>query len=82
MSRIMSVDQSNANLIQRFMLWRARKSYGVVPGIFRLLLPSMQIGLPIGRLYDYLHLRKSSPLTRLQREMVATLVNGVIGGAP
>jgi hypothetical protein len=27
-------------------------------------------------------MRKSSPLSRLQREMLATVVNGLIGGAP
>ena len=31
---------------------------------------------------NYLHMRKSSPLSRLQREMRATVVNGLIGGAP
>jgi hypothetical protein len=32
--------------------------------------------------YDRLHLRKSSPLSRLQREMVAVVVNGHVNGAP
>jgi len=27
-------------------------------------------------------MRKSSPLSRLQREMLATVVNGLVGGAP
>lgn len=27
-------------------------------------------------------LRRSSPLTRLQREMTAVVVNGKVGGAP
>jgi len=27
-------------------------------------------------------MRKSSPLSRLQREMLATVANGLIGGAP
>lgn len=38
-------------------------------------------GLTVHVLYRYLHLRKSSPLSRLQREMLATVVNGKIGGA-
>ena len=32
--------------------------------------------------YNRLHLAKSSSMTRLQREMVATVVNGKVGGAP
>jgi hypothetical protein len=42
----------------------------------------LNIAFPGGWLYNYLHLRKSSPLTRLQREMLATVVNGLVGGAP
>lgn len=42
----------------------------------------LNVAVPAGRLYNYLHMRKSSPLTRLQREMLATVVNGLIGGAP
>lgn len=33
-------------------------------------------------LVKYLGMRKSAPLSRVQQEMVATVVNGVIGGAP
>jgi hypothetical protein len=36
----------------------------------------------LGKIYQYLHLRKTSPLSRLQREMMATVVNGLVGGAP
>jgi hypothetical protein len=82
MSRILSVTDENAGLLQRIMLWQSRRQYGVVPGVFRLLLPVLRIGLPVSKLYEYLHLRKNSPMTRLQREMIATLVNGVVGGAP
>jgi hypothetical protein len=38
--------------------------------------------MAVGRLYNHLHMRPSSPLTRVQREMLATVVNGAIGGAP
>jgi hypothetical protein len=37
---------------------------------------------PAGSIYRYLHLRRRSPLNRLQREMLATVVNGKVGGAP
>jgi hypothetical protein len=82
MSRIMAVDDQSAGGIRRFILWQSRRQYGVVPGIIRLVLPILRVGLPISRLYDYLHLRKNSPFTRLQREMLATVVNGAVGGAP
>ncbi len=42
----------------------------------------LNIAFPGGWLYNYLHMRKSSHLTRLQREMLATVVNGLVGGAP
>jgi hypothetical protein len=35
-----------------------------------------------GFVYNHLHLGKSSSLSRLQREMLATVVNGKVGGAP
>jgi hypothetical protein len=81
-SRIKTVDESNARGIRRLLLWQAKRRYGVVPGVIRILLPSLNVGIPVSRLYDFLHLRKKSPLTRLQREMLATVVNGAIGGAP
>lgn len=82
MSRITCVDESNASGIRRLLLWQAKRQYGYLPGIIKLLLPQLQIGLPMSRLYSYLHLRPKSPIGRLQREMLATVVNGTIGGAP
>lgn len=82
MSRILSVDEQSATGIRRLILWQARRQYGIVPGIFKLVLPILRVGIPMSRLYDYLHLRKNSPLSRVQREMLATVVNGAIGGAP
>ncbi len=46
------------------------------------LLPNLQLAAAISWLYQRLHLRRRSPLTRLQREMLATVVNGLVGGAP
>jgi hypothetical protein len=34
------------------------------------------------RLFQHLHMNRQSTLTVTQREMVATVVNGLIGGAP
>jgi hypothetical protein len=53
-----------------------------VPGITQIVLPDLRVAFATGMVYNRLQLRRSSPLTRLQREMLATVVNGKIGGAP
>jgi hypothetical protein len=50
--------------------------------VFQVLAVDLQVAPPVGALYRHLHLRKSSSLSRLQREMLATIVNGKVGGAP
>ena len=65
-----------------FFAWVKKQYGGVVPGVFQILAVDLRVARPAGALYNYLHLRKSSPLTRLQREMIATVVNGKVGGAP
>ena len=65
-----------------FFAWVKKQYGGVVPGVFQILAVDLRVARPAGALYNYLHLRKSSPFTRLQREMVATVVNGKVGGAP
>ncbi len=83
MARIRTVPAPQARGLRRLLMGRARRQYGgVVPGIYEILLPDLQIGMAMSWLYNRLHLRRSSPLSRLQREMLATVVNGSIGGAP
>lgn len=83
MARILTIDPERARGLRKVLLWRARRQYGgVVPGIFKVLGQDLNIGLPTNWIYNYLHMRKGSPLSRLQREMLATVVNGLIGGAP
>jgi len=65
-----------------FFRWIRHQYGGIVPGVFQVLAVDLRVARPAGALYNYLHLRKSSSLSRLQREMVATVVNGKIGGAP
>jgi len=65
-----------------FFRWVRRQYGGVVPGVFQVLAVDLNVARPAGALYQHLHLRKSSPLSRLQREMLATVVNGKVGGAP
>jgi uncharacterized peroxidase-related enzyme len=65
------------------LYWTNKRQYGgVVPGAFKILAQDLNVGIPVGWLYNHLHMRKSSPLSRLQREMLATVVNGLVGGAP
>lgn len=83
MARIMTVSAGEARGLRGLLVRMTRRQYGgVVPGIFEVLMPDLQVTLPTGWLYNHLHMRKGSPLTRLQREMLATVVNGIVGGAP
>lgn len=82
MTRILSVAPEDAHGIRRFLVWFVTRRYGgFLPGVVRVMLPDLRLGLTVDTLYRYLHLRKSSPISRLQREMLATVVNGKIGGA-
>ena len=59
--------------MRNLLVWVNERRYGgVVPGIYRILARDLNILIPTGWLYNYLHLRKSSPLSRLQRETLAT----------
>ena len=83
MARILSIDPEQARGIRKVLAWRAKRQYGgALPGIFKVLAQDLNIGLPVSWTYNHLHMRKGSPLSRLQREMLATVVNGLIGGAP
>lgn len=83
MTRIPTVRPDEARGIRRLLFSWVRRQYGgVVPGIFQILAVDLKVGRAVGALYNHLHLRASSPMTRLQREMLATVVNGKIGGAP
>lgn len=83
MARILTASPETARGLRRLALWLiGRQAGGVVPGIMQILLADWAMAVRTLWLYSYLHERKGSPLTRLQREMVATVVNGLIGGAP
>ena len=80
---IRTVSPDTASGVRRAFLGWARRQYGgVVPGVFQILAVDLKVGRAAGALYRHLHLRKGAPLSRLQREMVATVVNGKVGGAP
>jgi len=83
MTDILTVVPDRARGLRRLFFGWARSRYGgVVPGVFQVLGVDLLVAALAGSLYQYLHLRKSSPLSRLQREMLATVVNGKVGGAP
>lgn len=83
MSNILTIVPEKAKGIRKLLFRLVKGKYGgVVPGVFQVLAVDLKVARPTGALYNYLQLGKSSPMTRLQREMVATVVNGKIGGAP
>lgn len=82
MTRIPIVSPEKARGLKKFIFWSIKRQQGYIPGIIKIALVDLKVGNPLNRLYKYLHLRKRSPLTRLQREMLATVVNGIVGGAP
>lgn len=83
MSNILTVAPERASGIKKvFFAWVKKQYGGIVPGVFQVLAVDLKVARPAGALYNYLHLGKSSPFSRLQREMVATVVNGKVGGAP
>jgi hypothetical protein len=83
MARILTVDPERARGLRRLLFWINRRQYGgVVPGIFKVIFRDLNLAVSTGWLYNYLHLRRGSPMSRLQREMLATVVNGLVGGAP
>ncbi len=83
MARILTFDPEQARGLRKVLVWMAKRQYGgAVPGLFKVLAQDLNIGLPVSWIYNHLHMRKSSPLGRLQRERLATVVNGLIGGAP
>lgn len=83
MAHFPTVRPGKATGLRKLFFRFVRGRYGgVVPGIFQVLTVDLRVAAPVALLYRYLHLRKRSPLTRLQREMLATVVNGKVGGAP
>ena len=58
------------------------KRYGAVPGIARVQLVDLRLAYRMTRLFQHVYMGRRLALTVVQREMVATVVNGLIGGAP
>lgn len=83
MANILTIPPDGARGLRRlFFRWVRSRYGGIVPGVFQVLAVDLKVARPAGALYSYLHLGRSSALSRLQREMLATVVNGKVGGAP
>ncbi|MDQ4059432.1 MAG: hypothetical protein M3124_09955 [Actinomycetota bacterium] len=82
MARIKTLSEEDARGIRKIYLRVVKRQYGYIPGIVKVALADLSVGRRLGGIYNYLHLRKSSPLTRLQREMLAVVVNGHVNGSP
>lgn len=81
-ARILITSPATAHGVRRLLLAWVKRRYGYVTGIAQVLLPDLRVGLRAQLIYNRLHLARSSEMTRTQREMMATVVNGKIGGAP
>lgn len=82
MARISTVSEEEARGIRKLLVRLTKRRYGYLPGIVQVGLVDLAVGRRLVGIYNHLHLRKSSPLTRLQREMLAVVVNGHVNGAP
>jgi hypothetical protein len=83
MPRITTVTMESASQEQRQFLTQAQRAKGgVLPGIARIMAADLQFGGPVSQLYQYLNRRPALPIPKLQREMLITVVNGLIGGKP
>jgi len=65
-------------LLERLMV----KRFGAIPGIARVQLADLRFAYRMTRLFQHVYMGRRVELTAIQREMVATVVNGLIGGAP
>jgi|SRR5579884_2942708 len=81
MARILIVTEKNAEGQQRAIVEKTKKDYGVLVGIRKVLLPDLQLAMPVRQMYEHLNLRSDSPFTRIQREMLGTVVYGLISEA-
>lgn len=81
MAWIETIDSDEAGGLRKFLARGIERFHGgFLPGIFRILLVDLQLLSASSWLYRHLHLRDAA-LTTLQKEMVATVVNGKVNGA-
>ena len=79
MARILTLDPEQARGLRKVLVWITKRRYGgAVPGIAKVLMPDLQVAIPVSWLYDYLHMRKSSPLSRLASLLSSWLVCWIV----
>lgn len=67
--------------IRGWLVRVTQRRYGLAPGIMRVVLTDLRVGFLASLLHDRVNFGARS-LSLLHREMIATVVNGKIGGAP
>lgn len=77
---IFAVSPNSAG-IRGWLVRMTRRRYGLAPGIMRVFLTDLPVGILASVLHNRVNFGARS-VGALQREMVATVVNGKIGGAP
>ncbi len=83
MARILTLDPEKARGLRKLVARTIERQFdGELPGVLKILLADFQVAIPTSWLVYHLHERKGSPMSKLQREMTATVVNGLVGGAP
>lgn len=80
MPGIATVTEEAATGPQRELVEDTKRVYGVFTGVRSVLLACPPVAKPVKELNDYLNLRLDSPLSRRQREMIGTVVYGLLGG--
>lgn len=80
MARIATIDERAAGGPAKELIEETKRVYGVLTGVRSVLLACPPVALPVKQLNEYLSLRGDSPLSRRQREMIGTVVFGLLGG--
>jgi uncharacterized peroxidase-related enzyme len=80
MAGIMIVSEENATDLQRQVIEETKRVYGVLIGVRSVYLACPPVALAVKQINEYLNLRADSPLSRRQREMIGTVVYGLLGG--
>lgn len=80
MPGIMTLGEERASGAQRELIEESKRVYGVYKGVLAVLLACPPVARPVRELNEYLSLRAASPLSRRQREMLGTVVYGLLGG--
>src|SRR5579884_2952892 len=80
MTGILTLSEERASGPERELIEESKRVYGVFKGVLSVLLACPPVAKPVRQLNEYLSLRPDSPLSRRQREMIGTVVYGLLGG--